>query len=80
MVKDSRIKDIGNLMPLLIGRKVNVFNTIGTKDPLGYGVIRGFNNNKDQIVFEDWVWWNGDRITVNYISVEIVKKITFRDH
>lgn len=77
-VKDERRRDIKRLVPLLRGRTVNVFNTLDTKDPLGYGVIRGFNNNKDQVEFDNWVWWNGDRVTVNYISVEVIKKITFR--
>jgi hypothetical protein len=78
VVKNSRIKDIKALMPFLKGRKVNIFNTLETKDPLGCGTVRGFNNNMDNVVFDDWVWWNGDRVTVNYLSLEVIKKITFK--
>lgn len=74
-----RRKELKSLIPLLRGRRINVYNALEAKDPLGNGIIRGFNNNRDQVEFENWVWWNGDRVTVNYISVELIKKITFKD-
>lgn len=77
MVKNGRIKDVKALVPLLKGRKMDVFNTLETKSPLGYGTIRELNTTKDSLVFDDWVWWNGDRVTVNHLSLEVIKKMTF---
>jgi hypothetical protein len=77
MIKKTRETELKRLIPWLKGRKMDVFNTLQTKDPIGHGTITGLNNNQDRVCFEDWVWWNGDRITVNYISLDTIKKITF---